>query len=417
MFQKLDIAVIGGGAAGLCAAVLAARCEKPLRIAVFEKAARTGRKLLVTGSGTCNVSNTAAAPARYHGSGSDAAGFVSPALSAFPSERTVAFFESIGVPCVIRPDGRIYPLTASANTVVDSLRMEMLGRGVQENAGVPVTGLHPEGEGFILYTPQGEFYARRVLVCCGGMASPAQGGCGDGYALLAACGHTRTRLFPSIVPLRTDTALIRAVKGLRTDATVRLLLDGNELARQTQELLFTDYGLSGPAVMYISRAVGEWETRKKGRMTAELDLLPQIDPQALLPMLRARRTLSGRTTDEFLTGLCHKRIGQTVMRACALFSAERPASTLEEDEIGRLARALKNWSVEVLGTVGMGGAQVTAGGMALEEFDPVTLQSRKCPGLYAAGEVLDVDGDCGGFNLQWAWASAHAAVTAMEAGL
>lgn len=416
MSEYLDIAVIGGGASGLCAAVLAARSAKNLRIAVFEKAARTGRKLLVTGSGTCNISNAHACPQNYHAGAGDAAAFVAPALQAFSPQQAVAFFQSVGVVCSEREDGKIYPLCQSAGSVVDCLRSELLGLGVAEYVSTPVTAIVPQGEGFALQTEHGSVFARRVLVCCGGAASPAQGGCTDGYALLTALGHTRTPLFPSIVQLKTDTTFVRAVKGMRADACVTLLHNNKPIASQRQELLFTEYGLSGPAVMYISRAVGDWERSKRGTLFAEIDLLPDMDRAALARLLRARRALH-RTTDTFLTGLCHKRIGETVMRVCGLFSTERAASNLSDAELERLCDTLKGWRIEVTASGGMGGAQVTAGGISIREFDAATLQSKLHRHLYAAGEVLDIDGDCGGFNLQWAWASAHAAVAAMEASL
>ena len=413
--RKADCAIIGGGAAGLAAAVFLTRSGVAgQNILLLEKAPRVGRKLLATGNGTCNLSNAAADVSRYHGRDPR---FSSPALKAYPPSRTVAFFESIGVACRVRENGRIYPLCAQAGAVLDCLRLELRAAGVTEWVDKPVIALRQEHGGFVLDTAEETFAARRVLVCPGGAASPSLGGSADGYGLLTALGHTRTPLFPAIVQLRTDTAFVRALKGVRVDAEVALELDGRRLGEQRGELLFTEYGLSGPATMQISRAAGDWERRRAGTMDAVLNLLPEFSEDTLCGILRKRTALPGRTLGDLLTGLLQKRLGQTVLRSAGFGEAGRPASSLTQDDCRRISREILRWRIPVRGTQGMGGAQVTAGGIATAEFCPETMESRKIPGLYAAGEVLDIDGDCGGFNLQWAWSSAYAAACAIARSL
>lgn len=412
--QPVHAAIVGGGAAGLAAAVMLSRARPDWRVLVLEKAPRAGRKLLATGSGTCNLTNLGAAPERYHGK--DVA-FTESALAAFPPTAAMRFFESLGVACRARDNGRVYPLCESAAAVLDCLRLELAARGVEERCGCPVTRLTKQGGTFLLETPDGPVYARRVLVAAGGAAAPSLGGCGDGYALLTALGHERTPLFPTIVQLKTDTTFVKAVKGLRVQGTVSLWRDGGPLAFETGEILFTDYGLSGPAVMQISRAAGDWERRRQGVLEARLDLLPEQADENLPPLLEERRrTLGERTLEDFLTGLLQRRVGQTIVRVAKVVPFTRQAKTLTDEELRRLAGTLKGWRLPVTGTTGFGGAQATAGGIATDGFDPRTLESRLAPGLYAAGEVLDVDGDCGGFNLHWAWASAQAAAAAMAKG-
>lgn len=415
MGRQVHAAIVGGGAAGLAGAVMLSRARPDWRILVLEKAPRTGRKLLATGSGTCNLTNLEAAPQRYHG---EKAGFAQAALAAFPPRAAMRFFESMGVSCRARANGRVYPLCESAAAVLDCLRLELSARGVEERCGCPVTRIDRErAGGFVLQTPGGPVYAARVLVAAGGAAAPSLGGSGDGYALLTALGHARTPLFPTIVQLKTDTTFVRAVKGLRAEGTVSLWLEGERLAAETGEILFTDYGLSGPAVMQISRFAGDWERRRQGTMEARLDLLPESAEESLLPELWERRRILGdRLLEDFLTGLLQRRIGQTVLRAAGIGPLSRRAESLTDGELEDVARTLKGWRLPVTGTAGFGGAQATAGGIATDGFDPRTLESRLVPGLYAAGEVLDIDGDCGGFNLQWAWASAHAATAAMAKG-
>ena len=414
--RSADCGIIGGGAAGLAAAAfLSCLSGGTVSSVILEKGVRVGRKLLATGNGTCNLSNIHAAPPYYHGAEPD---FARPALSAFPPEEATAFFTSIGVECHQREDGRIYPLCAQAGAVLDCLRLTLAAAGVREECGAPVTAIHPGRDGFRIEREGAEpWYVRRVLVCTGGAASPSLGGGTDGYGLLGALGHPRTPLFPSIVQVKTDVAFVKAVKGIRADAELRFERDGRPVARETGEILFTEYGLSGPAVMQISRCVADWERRREGEMAAVLNILPDLDKKELAASLRRRAALPGRTAGDLLTGLVHKRLGQTVLRAAGYTDLNAPVSALREADLRRIAAGLTAWRIPVQGTQWMGGAQVTAGGVKTAGFDPVTMESRKVPGLYAAGEVLDIDGDCGGYNLQWAWASAHAAASAMVRSL
>ena len=396
-----EIAVLGGGAAGLAAAVMLAR--QGFSVTVYERAPRVGRKLLATGNGTCNITNIHAAPSRYHG---EDPAFVAPALAAFGPARAMAFFASLGVVCVPRPDGRVYPLCAQASAVLDCLRAECAALGVTERCDTPVTAIRP---GFTLVTPAGERRADRVAVATGGAASPSLGGTAEGYGLLTALGHRKTPLFASVTQICASSPLLRAVKGIRVEGTVTLLLNGRAVARETGEILFAEYGLSGPAALAVSRWAGDWERQKKGTLVARVDLLPECSEQQVEAELIRRRRLPGRTLEELLTGYLNKRVGQTALKATEILPLSRPAASLTEGEAAALAKTIKGWDFTVTGTKGLGSAQVTAGGIATAGFDPVTMQSRLVPGLYALGEVLDVDGDCGGFNLQWAWSSAAAA--------
>lgn len=411
MEKVWDIAIVGGGAAGLAAAVFCARERGGgAGVVVLEQQPRVGKKLLATGSGTCNLTNRHAAPENYHGDG--AAAFVAPALEQFSPQSCVDFFASLGVLCTPREEGREYPLCQQAAAVLDCLRLELATRGVTEQCDAAVTAITPKNNGFLLDLANGTtVHARRVIVSTGGAAAPALGGSSAGYALATALGHHKTPLFPAIVQVRTDTTYLRAMKGLRTDATVTLFLNDRPLCSRTDELLFTEYGLSGPAVMHISRAVGDWERRHNGTMTAVVDLLPTVDKPSLLALLKERCALH-RTAADFLTGLLHKRIGQTVCRAAG-FSLEQAMDSLTANQLRGLADTIKHFTLTVTGTQGFGGAQVTAGGISLAEVDPRTLMSRRVPGLYLIGEMLDVDGDCGGYNLHWAWASAYTAAKAV----
>lgn len=409
-----DCVVIGGGAAGLTAtAVLGRRAAHGgWRVLLLEKAPRPGKKLLATGNGTCNLTNMEAVAARYHG----CPALATAVLGAFSPADTMAFFSSLGVDCRVRADGRVYPYSEQAAAVLDALRLEIAAQGAEIRCDCPAVALHRTKTGWRVETAAGAVDTKTVLVCTGGAAAPALGGSAGAYGLLTDLGLEKTPLFPSLVQLRTDTALVRAVKGIRVDAGVELRLDGKVQAQSIGEVLFTDYGLSGPAVMQVSRVAGDWERRQRGRLAAVLDLLPDWELSALEKRIQERSRLPGRTLEDLFTGLLHKRVGQTVLRAAQILPLARPVDTLTPAECRRAAALCKGWELTVLGTKGFGGAQVTAGGIDARQVEPQTMGLRGFPGLYAAGEVLDVDGDCGGFNLQFAFSSAFVAAAAIGAG-
>ncbi len=409
-----NIVIIGGGAAGLTAAVLCARAVGGKRVVVLEKQARVGKKLLATGNGTCNISNMHASETHYHG---QAPRFVTDALTMFSPDDAMAFFASIGVRCVCRDNGRVYPLCAQASAVLDCLRLELDSLGVEIACDTAVMQICPTANGVRVMTNQGEYQASRVLVATGGAASASLGGTTDGYTLLGGIGHTKTPLFPSIVQIRTDKEAVKAVKGIRVDANLSLLQDGIPVASSDGEILFTDYGVSGPVAMAIGRYAADWERRKKGTMTLVVDVLPTLTSEQVRQELTLRAAMDGRTLETMLTGLLQKRLGQTLIKAAGLTPLSRSTSSLTPTELERLATVLKGWTLTVVGSAGMNAAQVTAGGITTAEFSSRTMQSCRSPFVYAAGEVLDVDGDCGGFNLQWAWSSAFAAARAMTEGL
>lgn len=404
MPKQWEYVIVGGGAAGLAAAVFCAQMAGGEQVLLLEKAPRVGKKLLATGNGTCNLSNIHADVSRYHGADST---FTAAALAAFPPSAAMAFFESIGVSCVVRDNGRVYPRCEQAGAVLDCLRLTLSSLGVTVRCDCGVTALEKTKNGFDLSTNDGVLSAHKVLLATGGAAAPALGGSAESYRLPLSAGHRKTTLFPSIVQVKTDTTFVRAMKGLRCDAALTLVRDGAAIASECGEVLFTEYGLSGPAMMQISRAAGEWECRKRETLAVRLDLLPDLSREQVLQQLRGRRAL-GRLGEDFLTGLLHKRIGQTVCRAAGIPLAESCA-TLTDRQLAAVCDTAKAFTLTVVGTQGFGGAQVTAGGIATDEVDSRTMQSKRMVGLYLLGELLDVDGDCGGFNLQWAWASAYAA--------
>ncbi len=393
----MRIAIIGAGASGMTAAITAA-ASGTNEVLLFERQARVGRKLLATGNGRCNLTNRQAAPGRYHGSTPD---FVRPALDAFPVDSTLDFFQTLGLYTVTEPGGRVYPYSDQANSVVDVLRFALSRRNIQLKTGTEITSVKRGGQGFRLKDQNGACYeAERLIVACGGAAGTKLGGGLSGYQLLRSLGHHCTKLYPSLVQLKTDPELVRGLKGVRANAALRLSLRGALLAEARGEVQFTDYGVSGPAVFDLSRAAATTENCE-----LNLNLLPDYREEDLLSALCIRISrFPALEAGDLLTGILHNRLGRMLVSACGV-RLNTPLTSLNWKQLNDVVERCHALSLTVTGTMGMEGAQVTAGGIVTGEFDPATLQSRIVPGLYATGEVLDVDGDCGGFNLQWAWSS------------
>ena len=393
----MTIAVLGGGAAGMMAALAAA--ETPgVHVVLLERQARLGRKLAATGNGRCNLTNLSGLEGRYHG---DAA-FARKALSAFAPEETLRYFRLMGLLTVTEPGGRVYPLSDQAVSVVDVLRLGLESAGVEVRCGVHVDAVKRERGGFLLKWQEGTLFAGRLIVACGGAAGAKLGGGKWGYDLLETFGHKTTTLQPSLVQLKTAGTLGRSLKGIRADAGVEIRRGNESVAKNAGEVQFTEYGLSGPAVFEISRGA-------KPGMEVSLDLFREYSQGEVCALLSARvKALGEMTVAELFAGMLHGRLGRVVAKSVGIGESV-PLSGLRDRDISRLAAAAKDFRFEITGNMGFDGAQVTAGGIRTRDFDPVTLESRLVPGLFACGEVLDVDGDCGGYNLQWAWSSGRAA--------
>ncbi len=382
----------------MTAALTAARLGH--EVTLYERQARVGRKLMATGNGRCNLTNTGAGPSNYHGEAPD---FVRPALEAFPSEAALDFFRGLGLLAREEWGGRVYPLSNSANSVVDVLRQALDAAGVELIAGDRVRELRRAGSGYSVTTESGDKRSfDAVVVACGGLAGEKLGGGRDGYELLKALGHTRTALRPALVQITTEPMYPRSLKGIKADCALRVLSRGRLLASSCGELLFTETGVSGPAAFDVSRAVSEAGDAK---MELEIDFLRDYTSEEVLAHLQNRvKTAPELPASELLTGSVHNRLGRMLIKYADV-EAAAPLSALSERELRTVAAACKRFKLPVRGTEGFANAQVTAGGIRTSEFDPRTLESRLCPRLFACGEVLDIDGDCGGYNLQWAWSS------------
>ena len=396
------VGIIGGGASGMAAALAAA--EHPnVQVLLFERQARLGRKLQATGNGRCNLTNIHANAAHYYGA--DQGKFASAALERYDVENTLDWFADLGLYTVAEASGRVYPYSDQANSVVDVLRFALEKPNIQVLTGFEVTKVRKTNDGFSVENGEETYLCDRLIVACGGLAGTKLGGSMSGYKLLMKFGHHCTKLRPTLVQIQSDWSALPSLKGVRANCRAKITRDGALHTAGVGEIQFTEHGLSGPVIFEISRDV----CHEKGSWICELNLLPDMDRDQLLPMLQ-RKKETDLTAEELLTGILHNRLGRVVVKEAGIASYV-PIKQLEDWELEKVCEKAFCLQVALTEPMGMDAAQVTAGGIVTEEFDPDTMESKLVPGLYACGEVLDIDGDCGGYNLQWAWSSGRCAGT------
>ena len=393
------VVILGGGASGILAALTAAE-DPQNRVILLERQQRIGRKLLATGNGRCNLTNLGATAENYHGEDPE---FARPALEAFTPKDTLAFFRGLGLLTVTEYGGRVYPLSNSANSVLDVLRFALERAGVELRTACPARQLRREKQGYTVITDEGSLHADKLVLACGGAAGEKLGGVMDGYGLAKDLGHKRTALYPALAPILTAPEYPRALKGVRAQAALRLMRGGELLAQRAGEAQFTETGVSGPAAFDLSRAAAAGGDG----LTLHLDFLPGGEDAAGLLEKRCR-DFPAQPASELFTGMLHNRLGRMLVKYSGI-DAAAPLGSLTAAQREKAAAACRDFCLAVRGTAGFEAAQVTAGGVRTGGVNPRTLESWFSPGLFLCGEVLDVDGDCGGYNLQWAWASGRLA--------
>ncbi len=391
MKQK-TVLIIGGGAAGLTAAICAAR--QGAKVTVLEKMDRVGKKILATGNGRCNIMNMG--PHRYHGGEA----FANEVLVHADVRRVAAFFESLGLTLREEEEGRVYPASGLASSVLDVLRLGCARHQVEVVCGVPVSRIVKHNGAWAAFAVDKQYAADAIIVAGGGEAAPKLGSDGSAYALLASLGHRLVAPRPAITQLKTETEPIRGLNGIRAQAEVWLTRNNEILKREKGEILFTEYGVSGVAAMQLAR--------DSAGTTLHMNLLPAInieETDLFSALLRRAELFTNAPLEQFFSGWLHARLGMALLKRAGVGPLSRTCSSLSSKEISALAALIADFPLAVTGVQGFDSAQVTAGGIDTSGFDPSSMASRLAKGLYAAGEVLDVDGDCGGFNLLFAWAS------------
>ncbi len=402
--MNIDGIVIGGGAAGMMAAVTAARAGQ--KVLLLEKNDRLGKKLLITGKGRCNVTNHCSAAEVLQNIPRNGK-FLYSAMEAFPPQSAEAFFEAAGCPLKTERGNRVFPVSDQAGSILECLRREMRKSGVLTQKAVVRGILTENGRTAGVRTEAGGIPAKWVILATGGLSYPATGSTGDGYRMAQALGHTVTPCEGSLVPLEAEGTDCLRMQGLSLrNVGVRLVNEkGKTLYKDFGELLFTHFGVSGPTVLSASAHL-------KGTCVLIIDLKPALDEGKLNSrILRDLETYRNRAMENALTDLLPRSMIPVALSRLGVPPDLQANSFTKQNRAG-LVHLLKNFTVNIRGKRPVEEAIITSGGIRVSEVDPKTMASKKVPGLFFAGEILDCDGYTGGFNLQIAWATGYAAGTA-----
>ena len=393
--KAADVLVIGGGASGITAAVSAA--EQGDRVLLLEAQAALGRKILASGNGRCNLMNTH--PPVYYGDSS----FAADVLRFCPPERIRRFWERYGLHLRADEAGRVYPCTFQAASVMDALRLAMRKNRVTCLLQQRVTGLKADADGFCVQTQQQDlFEAKRIILAAGGPAQPKLGGREDGPQLLRPFGHKAAPFIPSLTPLITDARSVSGLAGIRVRAQVQIWTDGRETHRETGEVLFTQDGLSGICIMQCARFVTPGMSRC--RLNLIHDLFPDSE-SAVRELMRRKALFPEEDPVSLIAGICLPKVAFAVCKQAGLPMRGEKNADLSEEQVRAIVGSLSGYTLQIIGRKGFDQAQVSAGGLDCSAFSPETMASLRTSGLHAAGEMLNVDGDCGGYNLMFAWAT------------
>lgn len=399
-----DVIIIGAGASGLMAAAAAA--SKGARVALLEHKDDIGKKILATGNGRCNFTNTDMSVNKFHGSKA----LIKNGLSQFNYADTIRFFKELGIPAYDNA-GYIYPNSRQAASVVAAFRMELMRLHVDVKTGINITDIKPADDrtGYCIQTDKGSFKSKRLIIACGLTASPKLGSDGSLFRQIEALGHHIQKPLPALCGFSCDGLNFKKITGVRCDATVASVIDGQMTEQNTGELQLADYGISGIPVFQISSLMSR-ALDKGQRVEVIIDFLPAFSDDELNGYIKDRSitTTDNRSLNEMLNGLLNNKLLLELIHKSGV-SPDKKGKLLTDDDCKSLTRSIKHTAVSVKKPRGVEFAQVCAGGICTKEIDVRTLESKIHPGLYFCGELLDVDGICGGYNLQWAWTSGYIA--------
>ena len=399
-----DVIIIGAGASGLMAAAVAA--SKGARVALLEHKDDIGKKILATGNGRCNFTNTDMSVNKFHGSKA----LIKNGLSQFNYSDTIRFFKGLGIPAYDNA-GYIYPNSRQAASVVAAFRMELMRLHVDVKTGINITDIKPADDrtGYCIQTDKGSFKSKRLIIACGLTASPKLGSDGSLFRQIEALGHHIQKPLPALCGFSCDGLNFKKITGVRCDATVASVIDGQMTEQNTGELQLADYGISGIPVFQISSLMSR-ALDKGQRVEVIIDFLPAFSDDELNGYIKDRSitTTDNRSLNEMLNGLLNNKLLLELIHKSGV-SPDKKGRLLTDDDCKSLTRSIKHTAVSVKKPRGAEFAQVCAGGIYTKEIDVRTLESKIHPGLYFCGELLDVDGICGGYNLQWAWTSGYIA--------
>ncbi|URZ14321.1 NAD(P)/FAD-dependent oxidoreductase [Clostridium felsineum] len=400
----MKVIIIGGGASGITAAISAK--DLGYDVLILERNDRIGKKILTTGNGRCNITNKNITTSRYHSSNPN---FFEHTLNEFTKENTLEFFETLGLPIISLDDGKMYPLSLQASSVLDILRLALDERGIEIITSSKVTEIIKNKNSFKIVSNGTDYFCDKIILATGGKSAPKSGSDGLGLALASSLGHSIIKTAPALVQLKLDFKNLRALSGIKFDGNIKILVDDIEKRQEFGEILFTDYGVSGPPILQLSR-IASYGIEEKRTVTIKIDMLPNYSEDDLKAFLENHWGMfSYRSVYDSFIGVINKKMIPILLKQCGIVDIHKCCFDLTWEEKQNIFKYLKHWIFKVSGTNSYTNSQVTAGGINTLEVNNTTLESKITPNLYFCGEILDVDGDCGGFNLQWAWSSGYIA--------
>ncbi|MEW8974162.1 MAG: NAD(P)/FAD-dependent oxidoreductase [Tissierellaceae bacterium] len=397
------IIIVGGGAAGMMAAIVAKRSGAD--VTILERNNRVGKKLLATGNGRCNYTNIDLNIGNYHGRNPR---FAYSALANLDVNQTINLFERMGITPAIEDNGKVFPLSFQSSSVLDVLRYEIEDLGIDLITESYVVNVEKKREFIVTLKDGNRYRCDKLILATGGKAMPVSGSDGSGYTIAKSFGHNIIDVFPGLVQLNLEGNIFKQISGVKFPGVARLYSKDKLLLEDRGDILFTNYGISGPPILQISRTALEYMEKKRD-IKLDISIIHTKNQYELVEYLNRRFSyMPKKDIGEALIGLINKRLINPILREINL-DRNKKVSNISKKEIYDLAHILTSWKFNIIGSQGWGQAQVTAGGVDTDEIDGQTMESKLVKGLYIVGELLDIDGDCGGFNLQWAWSSGYTA--------
>lgn len=395
------VIIVGGGASGIIAAISAKR--RGAQVTILERNPRIGKKILATGNGRCNFTNINADVNCYHGNNPK---FAYHALTSFSPQDTVNFFEKLGIAHKIEDVGKVFPMSDQASSFLDVFLYELEKLDIKVITNALVENIQKNKDSFVIQLENGNtLKSQKVIIATGGKAMPSTGSDGNGFELAKKLGHTITDIFPGLVQLKLEGGFFKQIEGVKFVGTAEIFHNHKSIAQDRGDILFANYGVSGPPILQISRKAGELLEKNK-EVLLKISIIDTMTKEELKNSLISRIQNGPQKTVAFsLVGLINKRLIPVLLKEAGIQDLKSPVANLSLKEIDNIVHILKSWSFKVRGTKSWPSAQITAGGINTKEINEKSMESKIVKGLFFAGEIMDIDGHCGGFNLQWAWSS------------
>ncbi len=403
--MKKDVIIVGGGASGMIAAISAA--QEGGKVTILERNSRIGKKILATGNGRCNFTNINTDICHYNGHNPK---FAYSALSQFKVKDTIKFFERLGIGHKVEELGKVFPMSDQASSILDVLLYELSRLNVEIICNTYVKDITKRVNTYNIKLSDNKSHeSDSIILATGGKSMPSSGSDGNGYDLARKMGHKVTDIFPALVQLKLEGDYFNRIQGVKINASAELIYKNKSLKKDKGDILFTNYGISGPPILQISRMAGELLNKNK-EANLKVSIMDTFTKEELRKKIKQRfKESSGKTIEFSLVGLINKRLIPIILKEAGIKDLKVPAANISLQEIEQIVNILINWTFKISGTKGWNSSQVTAGGIDTNEINQTSMESKIAKGLFFAGEIIDVDGLCGGYNLQWAWSSGYIA--------